>query len=598
MAGAHSRLDDARADLRADAIVSATAAAGICALVVVAPFETLRPLIALPGQSVSSVEAALFAVVVAFLASSLRRRVVPAWRTPLTLPWLAVLAAMIAAAAAAPEYRANALHMAGRLGLALCVYLVTVNAVTTFGRLRGVLAAAVLSGALAATLVVLEYVGADSVLRMLGAFRAGVAHVGAQVRAGGPFQYPTIASMFLEVVFALALGLLPLFVDRARERGRVLAIGLMAVLVLMAHAITLTFTRAGLITMASSLAVVGVLRYRQRGLDGGVKAIAALAVVIAIQFFASRSAEAVFLRLTTEGQDAWYRASVAAPPRLSLSTASTIAVPITVTNSGRTTWDPAAAQPFRLAYHWLTADGRRVVSWEGIRTLFPAPVAPGASVSLRASVQAPPVPGEYRLLWDIEQQHRLWFSTEPGASLFMSDATVSGPVLGRLGPAQLLPLPLAPVRPGRFILWRAAGRMLAARPVFGVGPDNFRLLYGRYAGLANADSRVHSNNMYIELLVGGGIVAGLALVWFFWRAGASVVALMGRAAQSRTAPLSAGVAAAVIAIALHGLVDSFLSFTGTYIVIAIALGLVVACGRLIEEARPDGRADETDANRI
>jgi hypothetical protein len=38
----------------------------------------------------------------------------------------------------------------------------------------------------------------------------------------------------------------------------------------------------------------------------------------------------------------------------------------------------------------------------------------------------------------------------------------------------------------------------------------------------------------------------------------------------------AGVAAASVAIAFHGLVDSFLSFTATYILIAVTLGMASA----------------------
>ena len=67
-------------------------------------------------------------------------------------------------------------------------------------------------------------------------------------------------------------------------------------------------------------------------------------------------------------------------------------------------------------------------------------------------------------------------------------------------------------------LWQAAGRMLMAHPVLGVGPDNFRLLYGGYAGIANPDPRVHTNNMYLEALIGGGLVAGAAFAWLCWRA--------------------------------------------------------------------------------
>jgi hypothetical protein len=43
---------------------------------------------------------------------------------------------------------------------------------------------------------------------------------------------------------------------------------------------------------------------------------------------------------------------------------------------------------------------------------------------------------------------------------------------------------------------------------------------------------------------------------------------------------AAGVAAAGAAIALHALVDSFAGFTGTYVLMAISLGLIVASGRM------------------
>ena len=47
---------------------------------------------------------------------------------------------------------------------------------------------------------------------------------------------------------------------------------------------------------------------------------------------------------------------------------------------------------------------------------------------------------------------------------------------------------------------------------------------------------------------------------------------------SNTFSSGAGVAAAALAIAAHGVVDAFLSFTATYILIAVTLGLSVAPG--------------------
>jgi putative inorganic carbon (hco3(-)) transporter len=132
------------------------------------------------------------------------------------------------------------------------------------------------------------------------------------------------------------------------------------------------------------------------------------------------------------------------------------------------------------------------------------------------------------------------------------------------------------------VLWTAALRMLGERPWLGVGPDNFRLRYGPYVGLPQADRRVHTNNMYLELLVGGGLVAGAAMVWLSWRALALLLAVMQQAAGDDIGTIAAGAVAAVTAVALHGLVDSFLSFTATYAVMAISIGLLLACGRMAE----------------
>src|SRR4029077_12969592 len=138
------------------------------------------------------------------------------------------------------------------------------------------------------------------------------------IRAGGPFQYPTIASMYLEIVFALTLALLLMAVDTAgRARGGPIAT-LVAVLLLMSEAIMLTFTRSGLITMAAGLAIVAVLRWQQRGFDRGARAIALVTALIAIQLVSSRSMDVMRLRMITEGQEAWYDATIDAPSHFTI----------------------------------------------------------------------------------------------------------------------------------------------------------------------------------------------------------------------------------------------------------------------------------------
>jgi hypothetical protein len=575
--------DTSRDAQRASAI-SLTACVGVCVLIVTMPFEAVVPLVTLPAQSVSSAEAVLLAVLAGWMIACARGGAWPRWRTPLTAPWMLWIAFSVAAAATAPVFRANAMAMSARLALALVVLVLAVHGTTSWRRMGVFGLTAAVAGALLSGLVIADYFGVDFVRQRLEVFRTGVALVGAQVRASGPFQYPTIASMYLEILFALAL---PLFVLALDRRRRLWACAAAAALLLMAQANALTFTRAGLVTMVASLAIVAWFRYRRRGVDVVVGALALIAVVIAAQFLGSRSLESVALRLTSEGQDAWYQTWIDAPARVQLATGTVSTVPVTLTNTGRVTWDSTLPQPFRVSSHWLTEDGNQVVSWEGRRTSFPKPVPPGTSVMLQVEVEAPRQPGEYRLMWDVELQHRLWFSTEPGAARFVSAARVSGSTLGGLGPLQPLPRPIqhGSVRPSRVALWRAAARMSLAHPWLGVGPDNYRLRYGSYLGLAESDTRIHSNNMYLEVLTGSGLLGAVAVSLLIWRICAlaarifrriSPSAVGGDAMSSDASMLSAGVVAAVAAIGLHGLVDSFLSFTATYVLIAIALGLMVA----------------------
>jgi hypothetical protein len=547
---------------------SLVAFAGVTLLVFAAPFETREPLLRLPGQELSSVELVLVSAIVAWIVASAREQVMPAWRTPLTVPWLTLLAVMTVSALLSP-HPGNALHMVGRLGLAFVVYLATLAAVATPWRRQLLMVAITAAGLVAAWLVIFEYLGLGPVMQALTIFRPGVALVGAQIRAGGPFQYPTIAAMFLEIAFAMALPLLVIAVDRRSWLATAAAV---AAILLLSEAITLTFTRAGLLAMAAALGVVAMIRYRQHGVDRAVRLLALVAVLIGVQLVTSRTVESLRLRLLTEGQENWYRAEIVAPRELTIAARARVTVPVTLTNTGGNTWDPWAPQPFRLSYHWLLPDADRVVSWEGLRTHFPAPVAPGDTITLQADVEAPRHPGRYRLLWDIEQEHRLWFSTEPNSMLSISRATVTGDDAAQVGPMPTMPMPRKAVRPGRVVLWRAAARMIGDRSLLGVGPDNYRLMYGEYAGIVPADPRIHSNNMYLEIVAGAGVLGGLAFAWLLWRVAGQIRDQLSTAEASERA-MAAGVAAAAVAIALHGIFDSFLSFTPTYVVISITLGL-------------------------
>ncbi len=77
-----------------------------------------------------------------------------------------------------------------------------------------------------------------------------------------------------------------------------------------------------------------------------------------------------------------------------------------VTNQGDRVW-PAGSQ-VKLANHWYRGDA--VVTWDDGRTNLPHDVAPGDSVELELTVNAPSTAGEYRLELDMVQEFVAWWS--------------------------------------------------------------------------------------------------------------------------------------------------------------------------------------------
>jgi phosphoglycerol transferase MdoB-like AlkP superfamily enzyme len=86
---------------------------------------------------------------------------------------------------------------------------------------------------------------------------------------------------------------------------------------------------------------------------------------------------------------------------------SEISVRLVVANDGSIPWAPD--EGYALSYHWSDLEGEIVV-WDGRRSPFPDVVAPGSGVELIAVLEAPRVPGEYLLQWDVVQEGVRWLS--------------------------------------------------------------------------------------------------------------------------------------------------------------------------------------------
>lgn len=529
-------------------------------LAAVSPFE--RPL---PGSifgfTLTSVEAAILIALGAALWSWLRDPASIRWQTPLTLPLLAVVACAFAAAIAAPELNGDAIKVAARYAAAFLVFVIVTNVASSQLVAQRLIAALLAAGAIVGMVAILELAQIPAVLNALKIFRPGFHVVGGQLRATSTLSYPTIASMFLEVVFALGL----VWIGRSRLA--------FAALALTGAGVIATFTRAGLITMTMSIGLYGVVLFaKHRAWQREHLRLAALTAVLIALVLMSRSPQMLVARISTEGSQDWYGASYDVPRQLTLRPDSFNDIPVTLKNEGRLTWQSSSTPPFALSYHWLTPATEEVVIFDGLRTPFAQPVEPGQRVQMIARVRAPNYPGNYTLIWDVVQEHRTWLSLE-GVYPGRSTASIEGPAVGAPPPTRGR-MPSSVMRMPRAVLWSTALQMWREHPWLGIGPDNFRHVYGRALGLAAWDTRVHTNNSYVEVLTGMGIIGAAALVWLIATAGASISRTFSL--KDAALPIVAASLAACLAIAAHALVDSFLTFTPTYTVFAIAAGLLYA----------------------
>ena len=82
---------------------------------------------------------------------------------------------------------------------------------------------------------------------------------------------------------------------------------------------------------------------------------------------------------------------------------------IVLENAGGATWRSRGADGLQLSYHWLDRRGNAIV-WDGVRTAFPHPVPPGATLELDVPVVGVRPPGRYVLAFDFVEEHRFWLS--------------------------------------------------------------------------------------------------------------------------------------------------------------------------------------------
>lgn len=529
----------------------------LAGLVCLLPFEPRRPALPLFGFQLTLLEAAAAVFALPLFWLGRRRLGALVRRPPLPLVCITLYAAAhVLSAALAREHGALAGKFALRMA-AMAAYAWLAAAVPA-GH-RAALGALAATSCVIAAAALAEALGLRALDPLLDRFREMPFNVAGARRATAFSEYPNLAAGFLTYGLLAGVGLFA-----ARRASRALVAPFAA---LLAAGLLFTYSRGAFAAALCGLVVLAAATLRRPPRARVVPALSALGVLAVCAASFACAGEVFRLRLSGEGTDRWYLAEYApeeTPLRLRAGELRT--TPVRVANAGRKTWTRSEA--FHLSYHFWDR-GRQVLA-DGERTRLPRDLAPGDAAVLQASVRAPRDPGEYLLVWDMVHEHTTWFSGQ-GVPPRTVPVVVGG---AEAPPAPVSAVSVAPAvgwQPGRAELWSLALGLWRERPLVGVGPDNFRWLYGPRAGRAFWDTRVFANNLYLEAAATTGALGLIAIVATL---AASLHAALRAAARSPRHAAAAGALCGLLAaVAAHGFVDYLLASTGHYLLFAVAVGL-------------------------
>jgi hypothetical protein len=518
-------------------------------------------------------------------------------REPLATSACLVVVVTFASAAGAESYRMPCLKFALRALSCMLLVFAARDLVRTTAGTRRVLTAVALGACVSATTAVVELL-APRTAAVWNLFREEGFDTFGLTRATGVFGYPTIGAMYWEASLPIVLTLPPAWSswtkDAAASPGRgALASAWMGSAVLVSG-ILATATRSSLVGVAITCVALALLAGRKPSLVR-VRALGALVVLLltTAAFLAAGSHGSALARRLRFWEDRrWFSvAYIVEPPAFRRVAAGEVFdTLVRVKNTGTVTWARDGAHATHVAHRWYRLEHgqwvERTTTPTALRGVLPRDVESGADVEVTAPAKAPTEPGQYRLSWDVVEENVTWFSDDgspsPQETVVVGEASEVVPIGEGTRATSLAP---PPPPPSRTLLWRAAVTLFRRHPLLGVGPDNFRRLYGdvlssRDEGTVYSDARIHANSLYFETLADTGIAGCVALAALL----AALVVLVVRDVKRMDAmKLGAGLAA--LAFFVHGLSDDFFEFTPTLGLFWLLLGL------LPEEASHGPRAE-------
>jgi hypothetical protein len=509
-----------------------------------------------------------------------RAALVRAARDPVARAVTAWMTVTLISALAATSHRMPALKFSLRTLSGVLLYFVARDLARQSHGARRLVAVVVMGALLSAALTFLEAIKPEwSWWWRL--FRPQEFTASGMPRASGSFAFPNIAAMYWEATLPLLL-LVSIgrpSISSRQARVRLATMVLLAAILL--HAVLASATRASIFGVALVatfllLCTCGVRIYRRRWPSPAAAQFAMVVLVAegllaAAALWQQGSASVIAQRLLWWREQDWHRARylIESKDPLRMTAGETREVLVGVQNAGLATWPREGAQSVQLSYHWDpggdpgATEYRSRDQFEGRRTILPRDLAPGATSTIAALVDAPVRPGQYLLRWDLVGGGTNWFSKggtptadQPVTVEPRNEASAS-PV--RETPARAASVPL----PTRTELWTAALRLWRLNPLLGVGPDNFRRRYGEVVRPAGGgiftDERMHANNLYFEVLADLGLAGAAALLL--------LVHALVRAALTALDPADPLVLLPLLGsltFFIHGTVDYFFEFTPTF----------------------------------
>jgi O-antigen ligase len=123
-------------------------------------------------------------------------------------------------------------------------------------------------------------------------------------------------------------------------------------------------------------------------------------------------------------------------------------------------------------------------------------------------------------------------------------------------------------------------------------------MYGNYLNLSLWDTTIHANSIYFEWLADTGLIGLLAFLWLNWRLMRSAWQGVQRQADPTLWIWQLALFASLITWFVHGVLDNFYEFAGTYVLFWLIAGLAVnAALRHAEIAEPPATSPVREAAR-